>query len=105
MHMTEPSWGKFFATYKAMLCPSCTRAGRSHCVHQALYRNGNLVQAAVRRSPSHIRDELCDKLWGELERRGAIAPDADPEEVATAQRALDVMAGRAAGVPNAYHAQ
>jgi hypothetical protein len=65
-HMSAANWRNFFAEKEVMLCPTCVREKKDHCVHQAAYRNNATHQAAMRQRPSQVRTELCESLWDEV---------------------------------------
>ena len=64
--MAADSWNSFFELYECMICPTCQRMKKTHCVHQAEYRNTVLHQQSVRKRPSTMRDELCSYLWNRV---------------------------------------
>ena len=88
--MGDQAWKKFFEQYKAMSCPSCTRRGALHCPHQAVYRNGALQQARIRKAPSALREDLCNQLWADLGRDFSLMGE-------DAERVKQVMRVRAGG--------
>jgi hypothetical protein len=63
----NPSWSKFFDTFRAHRCPECTRAHKAHCVHQAAYRNNNMHVVRERQRPSTLRDLACERMWNEVQ--------------------------------------
>ena len=100
--MSGGAWKKFFTSDKIDLCPTCNRRGLDFCIHQQAYRNGHMQQAASRRAPSEVRDQLCQKLWDVVcDGEGACGACAS-DESDEAQRVRDVMQARADGVENAY---
>ena len=66
LDITAPCWTRFFETFKAHLCPTCKKEKKSHCVHQAEYRNGVAQANAARKKPSEMRDVMCASLWSEV---------------------------------------
>ena len=63
---SQPHWDSFFKKFEAHRCPDCTRMHKTHCLHQAAYRQGGAQMARVRKAPSVVRDELCDYLWQQV---------------------------------------
>ena len=63
---SERSWKRFFDTFKATSCPTCTRERKAHCPHQAVYRNGGAQTTRARSRPSEMRDAMCARMWAEV---------------------------------------
>ena len=95
--MTAACWDTFFTKYKATQCPTCKRRNVPHCVHQAAWGiTGGQPQAAARRAPSHVRDQLREQLWQE-------ATGVDPEDETDEARVVRaIMDARAGSAENAY---
>ena len=95
--MAGQGWQNFFKAYKAHRCPTCKRRGLGHCTHQAGFRCGHLCQAAARRAPSVVREELCNRMWDDI-----CGVPCDLDDTDEAQRVRDVMHTRASGGREAY---
>jgi hypothetical protein len=114
--MSDKSWSQFFSAYDAHLCPACNYAGKSHCIHQSLYRMYPGRAATARSAPSAVRDSIRDRLWSwvcagvhnaatESELAAALGNatcDAYDDNAACTRTIREIMTQRARGVDGAY---
>ena len=100
--MAGGAWKQFFTEAQVQLCPTCKRRGKDFCIHQQPYRNGFLQQVALRRAPSEVRDQLCQKLWDEVCDGEGAWRVCDSDDSDEAERVRNVMHARAQQDAHAY---
>ena len=57
----DEAWDQHFRDFRAMLCPSCNRAGALHCVHIERNRQVRPVRPSAR--GEDMRQRVRDRLW------------------------------------------
>ena len=107
---SDGAWQDFYAACESERCPMCAARGAHHCIHMAGNRNGaalggdtepdGRLQGRLRNAPSEVRDEVCARLWrqvnrGALDVDGSIDPDVQASLAAEAGIILEDMQNRA----------